>query len=134
MCCGSLRRAWPTSSPSGRCVNNFFSVLGGVLVSYEIRTYIHGHAQPPPLTTPPYHFKKAMDDLDARCLCLGDGQEGRDRASVSRRLVLPAPHASLVVRLDPADPRGVSEFGVWNSIGWVGVWVAERREGERESV
>ena len=65
----------------------------------------------PPLTTLP--FKKAMDDLDARCLCLGDGQEGRDRASVTRRLVLPAPHASLVVRLDPADPRGVSSGSGW---------------------
>lgn len=54
------------------------------------------------------HPQKVMDDLDAHCRCLGDGQERRDRGSVSRRLVLPAPHASLVVKVDPGDPRGVS--------------------------
>ena len=52
-----------------------------------------------------------MDDLDAHALCLGDGRERKDRGLLTRRLVLPAPHASLVVKIDPADPRGVSESG-----------------------
>lgn len=62
----------------------------------------NAHAPPPP---PPK--KKVMDDMDAHCLCLGDGKEKRDRGAVTRRLVLPAPHASLVVAVAPEDPRGV---------------------------
>lgn len=98
-----------------------FLTFGDVCV--DVYTNVHTTTTPvPPQThTPTTPMIKVMDDLDARCLCLGDGQERRDRASLTRRLVLPAPHASLVVRIDPADPRGVS-YDFVLMVCWLWVW------------